>query len=304
MKIFGIKAWIILILFLKVGIKNDVKANKLPKEIYPKKAIAILDSTVNCYIEPTMTFVGEGSFMMGSEFRSDNEKPVHQVRLDNYLISVYELTVREFRKFIWATGYITTADTLGGSYIFEGSKLILKAGVNWQYDASGIKRSNAEENQPVIHISWIDATYYAKWLSEETGKVYRLPTEAEWEFAASGASNSQHYSFAGDNNLNNIAWYSENGNNQTHPVGKKSPNEIGAYDMTGNVWEWCSDRYNENYYQESPRINPTGSKSGNLRVLRGGSWAYSTSLCFVSTREYNRSDFRGCNVGVRLVCLP
>ncbi len=264
----------------------------------------IKDTNASLYIEPYMIYVNEGSFFMGNDYQGDNERPVHQVRLDNYLISIYELTVREFRKFIQATGYVTTADTLGGSYVFKGSKLILKSGINWQYDAFGVKRPITEDNHPVIHISWNDATNYAKWLSNISGKNYRLPSEAEWEFAALGGNRSEHFLYAGDNNLNSIAWYSENGDNHTHPVGKKSPNEIGIYDMTGNVWEWCSDRYSELYYQDSPRLNPEGPKTGDFRVLRGGSWAYTTVLCKVTTREYNRSDFRGSNVGFRLVCLP
>jgi formylglycine-generating enzyme required for sulfatase activity len=247
-----------------------------------------------------LVYVRGGSFEMGSDKGESDEKPIHSVTLSNYFIGKYEVTVGQFRKFITATGYKTSADINGGSYLWNGSQWKLQAGVNWESDALGFKRPESEENHPVIHVSWTDAIEYTKWLSTVTGKAFRLPTEAEWEFAARGGMSSNGYTYAGSNDINLVAWSLDNKSNQTFPVGKKQPNELGIYDMTGNVWEWCSDWYDADYYAKSPSMNPQGSKSGLFKVIRGGSWGGVSNFNRVTFRyRYfpgNRGKFNGFRI--------
>jgi formylglycine-generating enzyme required for sulfatase activity len=247
-----------------------------------------------------LVYVRGGSFEMGSEKGESDEKPMHTITLSNYFIGKYEVTVGQFRKFIAATSYKTSADINGGSYLWNGSQWKLQAGINWEFDALGFKRPETEENHPVIHVSWTDALEYTKWLSSVTGKAFRLPTEAEWEFAARGGMSSNGYTFAGSNDINQVAWSLDNKSNQTFPVGKKQPNELGIYDMTGNVWEWCNDWYDADYYAKSPSTNPQGSKSGLFKVIRGGSWGGLSNFNRVTFRyRYfpgNRGKFNGFRI--------
>jgi formylglycine-generating enzyme required for sulfatase activity len=247
-----------------------------------------------------LVYVRGGSFEMGSEKGESDEKPMHTITLSNYFIGKYEVTVGQFRKFIAATSYKTSADINGGSYLWNGSQWKLQPGINWEYDALGFKRPEIEENHPVIHVSWTDALEYTKWLSSVTGKAFRLPTEAEWEFAARGGMSSNGYTFAGSNDINQVAWSLDNKSNQTFPVGKKQPNELGIYDMTGNVWEWCNDWYDADYYAKSPSTNPQGSKSGLFKVIRGGSWGGLSNFNRVTFRyRYfpgNRGKFNGFRI--------
>jgi formylglycine-generating enzyme required for sulfatase activity len=131
---------------------------------------------------------------------------------------------------------------------------------------------------PVEQVSWNDAVAYA----QKIGK--RLPTEAEWEYAARGGNKSRGYTYSGSNTIGDVAWYGSNSRGTTRPVGTKQPNELGIYDMSGNVWEWCSDWYSDTYYSSSPLTNPTGLSSGTYRVLRGGSWDNLDLNCRVANR--------------------
>ncbi len=251
----------------------------------------------------TMIKVEDGTFQMGatSEQGSDafsNDKPVHSVTLSDYYIGETEVTVGLFRKFINETGYRTDADKKGGSYIWNGSYWVLTSGVNWQCDVNGKIRSASEDNHPVIHVSWYDANEFCEWLNNKTGKNFRLPTEAEWEYAARGGNESQGYKYSGSNTIGNVAWYLDNSGNATHNVKTKSPNELGIYDMSGNVWEWCEDYYGG--YSSGSQTNPTGPSTGSNRVLRGGSWLNYEKSCRVSIRSFNNPDVRFSNHGFRL----
>ena len=133
-----------------------------------------------------------------------------------------------------------------------------------------------------------------------TGKKFSLPTEAQWEYAARGGMKSKGYKFSGSNNLGVVAWYDGNSGSETHPVAQKQSNELGLYDMTGNVWEWCQDWFDSNYYANSPQNNPQGPSSGDYRVLRGGSWGNVPGDCHVSFRFKVNSGNRGSRGGLRL----
>ncbi|MDP8205289.1 MAG: formylglycine-generating enzyme family protein [Candidatus Electryonea clarkiae] len=157
-------------------------------------------------------------------------------------------------------------------------------------------------NLPVEKVSWNDVQEFIKKLNRmDPGKEYRLPTEAEWEYACRAGTKTKYYSGSSDSDLGRVAWYNEN-SSKTHPVGQKEPNRWGLYDMHGNVWEWCEDWYDSNYYSSSPSSNPKGPGSGTFRVLRGGSWYFNPGRCPSADRSGAAPDFRNHDNGFRVVC--
>ena len=154
------------------------------------------------------------------------------------------------------------------------------------------------KNLPVENVSWDDCQEFILKLNEKTKRNFRLPTEAEWEYAARGGNKSKGYKYAGSDNLDDVAWFNVNSDNKTHDVGLKKPNELGLYDMSGNVWEWCNDRYG--VYSSSSQYNPQGSSSGSRRVFRGGSWIGDAKRCRVSIRYYRAPGSRFNYLGLRL----
>jgi Uncharacterized conserved protein len=258
---------------------------------------------------PDMVLVQGGTFRMGctpeqGEDCDDDEKPPRQVTLSGFEIGKTEVTIGQFKAFIEDSGYRTDADKAGTSNIWTGSTWETKSGVNWRCDASGKIRPETEYNHPVIHVSWNDAVAYCKWLSDKTGKKFRLPTEAEWEYAARGGRKKRgEYKYAGSNDLAEVGWYTENTNDTgTRPVATKKANDLGLFDMSGNVWEWCNDWYGD--YAGEAQTNPKGPATGSSRVLRGGSWNGNAQLCRVSSRDDGTPGIRGSILGFRLASSP
>lgn len=215
-----------------------------------------------------MVRVEGGTFSMGATSEQkdeawDGEKPVHSVTLSSYHIGKTEVT-----QALWQA-------VMGSnpSY-FKGADL------------------------PVENVTWYDCQNFIQKLKSLTGRNFRLPTEAEWEFACRGGINSRGYKYSGSNNLGNVAWYNGNSDGQTHPVAIKAPNELGIYDMSGNVWEWCSDWYAN--YTSNSQTNPSGPQSGLSRVFRGGSWDNSARICRSSLRLSNTPKNRYHILGLRL----
>ena len=207
-----------------------------------------------------MILVEGGEFEMGGNANFLDERPKHNVALKSFYIDKYEVTIIQFKRFVDEINYKTEAELAGYNYIFDNNYYFAKkTGVNWRHDEYGnlINIHSADSLRPVIRINWIDASEFCKW----AGK--RLPTEAEWEYAASGGNLSNNYTYSGSNNLNEIANY---GSGKISRVGSLKPNELGIYDMTGNLYEWCNDFYDFDYYKESPTNNPTGPLKGNLLV--------------------------------------
>lgn len=293
--------FLILSLLLHSCTQENTKETKDTKEIKPI-APQKPTETVRKPFEPEIIFVQGGTFQMGSN--DDDEKPIHSVTLSNYSIGKYELTVDEFRSFISETSHKTDAEKDGGSYVYvsENNDWHLKKGVTWKCDIAGNVRPKSDGNHPVIHVSWNDAVAYCKWLSGKTSKRYSLPTEAQWEYAARGGSSRNGSKYSGSNGLNSVAWYDANSGNKTHFVGSKSANELGIYDMSGNVQEWCND-WNGSY-SSAAISNPTGAATGMNRVCRGGSWSDGAERCRVASRgedePWNRHDY----VGFRVVSFP
>lgn len=164
------------------------------------------------------------------------------------------------------------------------------------------------DNRPVENVSWFDAQAFCRKLSEATGRVYMLPTEEEWEYAARGGNKSRHYKYAGSDNIDEVAWYLENSDDAMmdwffqQPVGKRKANELGLHDMSGNVGEWCSDWYGE--YDENDTYNPQGPASGSFRVVRGAGGGDSyAEYCRVSSRDNIDSASRFSNLGFRVACI-
>ena len=200
-----------------------------------------------------MVYVEGGTFQMGAteeqgEDACDDEKPVHRVTLSSYLIGKHEVTQALWEEVM---GSNPSHNKQGGDY-------------------------------PVENVSWFDCQEFIGKLNARTGMQFRLPTEAEWEYAARGGDRSKGYKYAGRDNLDEAGWYDGNSGNHTHPVGLKKPNELGLYDMSGNVWEWCEDRYGK--YSSEAQTNPTGPQSGGDRVLRGGCGWNDARHCRVSDR--------------------
>jgi formylglycine-generating enzyme required for sulfatase activity len=215
----------------------------------------------------SMKFISGNSFSMGSNDGESDEKPVHTVRVSDFHMGKYEVTFAEYDKFCDATSREKPSDAGWG-----------------------------RGNRPVINVSWDDATAYCKWLSSTTGKSYRLPTEAEWEYSARGG---QNYKYAGSDDWNAVAWNGANSDSKTHPVGQKQANGFGLYDMSGNVWEWCSDWKRD--YSSRTETNPTGAATGSGRVYRGGSWFSGASSCRASSRYDGAPAYRDSHLGFRLV---
>jgi formylglycine-generating enzyme required for sulfatase activity len=225
-----------------------------------------------------MVSVAGGTFSMGctseqSDCDSD-ESPSHQVTLSNYYIGKHEVT-----QGLW------------------------KAVMN-----SNPSYFTGNDNLPVENVSWTQCTTFVRTLnglvSRSDGMKYRLPTEAEWEYASRGGSNSNGYKYSGSDAIGNVAWYWDNSSSGTKPVGTKSASELGIDDMSGNVWEWVSDWYNSSYYNSFPQANPTGPLTGSDRVYRGGSWDIGARNCRVSIRGYYYPGGSGGDIGFRLVLSP
>jgi formylglycine-generating enzyme required for sulfatase activity len=221
-----------------------------------------------------MVFVQGGTFTMGCTSEQgkdceDDEKPAHQVTVSSFYIGKYEVTQRLWKVFM-------------GTTVQQQRD---KADTSWPIWGEG-------DDYPMYYVSWDEALDFINRLNAATGKKYRLLTEAEWEFAARGGNKSNGFKYSGSNTLDNVAWYDDNSGNNTHPVGSKSPNELGIYDMSGNVWEWCNDWYDANYYRNSIQINPQGPSSGSYRVLRGGSWRSFARNCRSANRDCLSPGFR------------
>jgi formylglycine-generating enzyme required for sulfatase activity len=218
-----------------------------------------------------MVLVTGGTFTMGFTWEQGSdldgdEKPARQVTVSDFYIGKYEVTQKEWREVMGSNP---------PELAFKGC-----------------------DNCPVERVSWADIQQFLSKLNAKTGKTYRLPTEAEWEYAARGGASSRGYKYSGSNRVDEVAWYKSNSGNKTHPVGQKKANELGLYDMSGNVWEWCADWYGD--YSTGGQINPKGPSRATNRVSRGGSWGYDARSCRVSNRYYYTPSSRSIALGFRL----
>lgn len=305
----------------------------------------VMPQTISNSLGMQLVLVPSGGFMMGREESVEalakdfplleskrfaelvDETPVHKVHISKpFYLGKHEVTVAQFRRFVEASGYKTEAETDGtGGY-----------GYNRDYDPDKSARGDTFEGRnpryswrnpgfaqgddhPVVNVTWNDAQALARWLSEKEGVTYRLPTEAEWEYAARAGVSTRYQNgndvqslpkianlFDADAGKNWEKWQAHalegrDGYAFTAPVGSYDPNAFGLYDMHGNVWEWCADWYDENYYAKSPTNDPAGPESGSVRVRRGGSWHTWPLYARSSYRNWNSAETRYTLVGIRLV---
>ena len=224
-------------------------------------------------LDNSMVHVQGGSFIMGSDSDKarNREKPAHSITLDSFYLSKFELTQDIFQQVMgWNNSY-------------------------YQCD-----------NCPVNNISWLNMQVFISRLNQMTGKTYRLPTEAEWEYAAKGGQNSKGYMYSGSNDINEVAWYASNANNKTHSVGLKKPNELGLFDMTGNLWEFCQDDMVRNAYKFNRTANPLvedtkrHAKAKAMKVLRGGGYEFTADESLVFIRDGATNNVRMADIGFRL----
>ncbi|MDR0789493.1 MAG: formylglycine-generating enzyme family protein [Bacteroidales bacterium] len=213
-----------------------------------------------------------GSFLMGCN-KGDNdcypdERPQHSVTIAAFKIYKYEVSVAQYRLFCQQTKrQMPTTPSFG-----------------WQ------------DQSPIVNITWQDAVAYAKWVG------CRLPTEAEWEYAARGGNKSKGFLYSGSNTYDEVGWSYENAAGKTHHIGLKRPNELGIYDMSGNAWEWCSDNYDIYYYEQSPSDNPLGANTDKLgKVNRGGGFSFDFSFLKTSARRGSATQSVGSGTGFRIV---
>ena len=214
-----------------------------------------------------MIFVEGGTFQMGSSSGESIEMPIHTVTLSAFYIGKYEVTQAQWKAVIGSN-----------PSHFKGC-----------------------DDCPVESVSWDNVQGFIRKLNVQTGKNYRLPTEAEWEYAAKGGKHSKGYTYSGSDDINAVAWYDGNSDRKTHEVGRKKANELGIFDMSGNVWEWCYDLYGS--YNTTEQKNPYGSPTGWWRVHRGGTWSLGAYDCRSASRDYINADFGDEYRGFRLV-LP
>ncbi len=274
--------------------------------------------------EPEMVFVEGGRFMMGSNSGETDERPVHEVELSSFYIGKYEVTQAQWEAVMGSNpshfgpcgscpveSVVFSLEMMynrfGGADVFgsynDFGDLLLEDR-NYRIDVfhglggQEVFEVDFYEFERIVQ-SAVDT--YIRRLNSLTGKSYRLPTEAEWEYVARGGQRSRGTIYSGSTDIGSVGWYNGNSGGITHPVGQKIPNELGIYDISGNVWEWCADWYSN--YASSFKYNPCGPTSGLYRVLRGGSWFDDPLNCRVSERYRGISDLRDSHIGFRLV-LP
>jgi formylglycine-generating enzyme required for sulfatase activity len=251
-----------------------------------------------------------GKFLMGSPAneadRGDDEHQ-HEVEITRpFWLGVHPVTVGQFRAFVKATGYRTQAEREGGAHRWTGSKWELDARTNWQNPGFA-----QDESHPVVCVSWNDAQEFCAWLTKtHSGHAYRLPTEAEWEYACRGGASSStpfHYGASLCSTQANFDGNYLYGGaakrpylQRTTPVGSYKPNAWGLYDLHGNVWEWCADWYAADYYQQSPRRDPPGPPEGSRRVIRGGGWNSDGQICRSAVRGGREPAIRFSDLGFRV----
>ena len=251
--------------------RMNIALDKTQESAFPQAASADGDKTFTVKgITFTMKPVAGGTFTMGATPEQgsdayDDEKPIHQVTLSDYYIGETEVTQE-----LWEA-------------VMEKNPAVFKLGIS---------------NSPVDWVTWKDCQKFIQKLNKITGQKFRLPTEAEWEYAARGGKNSKRYKYSGSNNIDDVAWYKDNSGNITHSVKTKAPNELGIYGMSGNVCEWCQDW--KKAYNSNAQTNPAGAVSGSSRVVRGGGYSSGARSCRVSDRDLHLPNIPRNNQGVRL----
>jgi formylglycine-generating enzyme required for sulfatase activity len=280
--------------------------------------VTFIPERITNSLRMNVLLIPPGKFLMGSpkgEIDRLDEELQHEVVITQpFYLGQQEVTVGQFKAFVKDANHLTDAEKDGkGGRAFDGKEFVQKPEFTWK----NLHFTQAD-NHPVVVVSWNDAVAFCAWLSKKEGRTYRLPTEAEWEYACRGGTKTRFSNGDKDDDLKamaNIAdaslkakWADatwavnwEDGFPFTAPGGKFQVNGFGLFDMHGNVWEWCSDWYREDYYGTSPRIDPQGPASGKERVARGGAWSTQPKFCRCAYRDWHEPDYRSDCVGFRVV---
>ena len=259
---------------------------------------------------PELALIPGGEFLMGSEDAEEDERPVHRVHVDDFLIGVQPVTNADYARFVRDTGHRAPAIyelplvvTAGGA---ERERSFRHTGAAYVWE--NVDPPNGREDHPVTLVRFDDALAYCAWLSVATGRLFRLPTEAEWEKASRGGVESKRYPWGDrlDHHLSNfLVDPASKASRGTTPCRQYPSNGFGLFDMAGNVWEWVQDRYDPNYYASSPARNPAGPPAGHMRVLRGGGWLVAdVRMLSCSHRHKVPPDTYSYAIGFRVACLP
>ncbi|MGG1573235.1 formylglycine-generating enzyme family protein [Fictibacillus sp. NRS-1165] len=309
--------------------RREIESNLPGISKKDKPSLPVSDSLEKSHAKTHMVHLSGGDFLMGSEddegFTADGEGPVRRVKLRPFYIDPYAVSNKHFARFIEDTGYITEAEHFGWSFVFHMfvSPAVARtvtqvprdtpwwlpvSGANWKHPEGPDSNLSLRMDHPVIHVSWNDALAYCHWAG------VRLPTEAEWEYAARGRLEQKNYPWGdelkpeGQHQCN--IWQGQfpvkndrsDGFLATAPVDAFLPNGFGLYNVSGNVWEWCSDWFSPNFHLTASRINPVGPPKGKSRVIRGGSYLCHKSYCNryrVGARSHNTPDSSSGNIGFR-----
>jgi formylglycine-generating enzyme len=252
----------------------------------------VLKSVDKNFIDSNLVFVEGGKFAMGDKNGEIDEKPIKHLKLKSFYIGRYEVTNSEFVEFLNSQGNQFEVNTvwiqLSGKWKDLNCRIYEKD--NKFFVEKGF------EDFPVNYVSWYGANAYCKW------RGGRLPTEAEWEYAAKGGKHYRKKTIKEiEKNLDKYAWFSDNSNENWHKKGLKHGNALGIFDISGNLWEWCSDFYNPTYYASRSKKNPQGPEKGDYRVLRGGSWTDKAGMLRISNRNGIIPAANKINVGLRIV---
>jgi len=226
-------------------------------------------------IEPQLVFIPEGWFLMGSDAGQDCERPIHKVWIDVFFLAATQVTNADYDRFLGATASPAPPFRQDPNF--------------------------SDPAQPVTGVSWNEAALYCDWLSAQTGRRYRLPTEAEWERAARGGIEQKNFPW-GDEPPQLLPDYGKRWQSGPDPVARYGPNRFGLYDICDNVHEWCSDWYDPNYYAVSPERNPRGPESGQRKASRGGSWRHHIKVARCSARSSIPPEFQYADYGFRVAC--
>ena len=265
-----------------------------------------------------LVLIPAGSFIMGDNDGLDDEKPSHAVTISKpFYLGRCEVTVEQFRKFVDATGYVTDAEKgtgFQGAFGWDRETMDFKMNEEYSWQNTGFAQS---DNHPVLNVSWNDAMEFCRWLSTKEGKAFRLPTEAEWEYACRAGTTTRYChgnAPEGAEKVGNVAdaafevqfpelkgvIKASDGHAYTSPAGSFLPNPFGLCDMHGNVWEWCADWYDTEYYAKSPANDPGGPATGQERVYRGGGWFNCARGCRSASRSASQPENRNLTLGFRV----
>ncbi|MHB8861902.1 MAG: formylglycine-generating enzyme family protein [Pirellulaceae bacterium] len=309
-------AWVAVTLAAGCGSPSPVKQENAGQP----SAAPVVQKTIELggEVRLEMVLIPAGSFDMGGDGGGDDELPVHKVTIAKpFYLGRYEVTVEQFRRFVEETGYATDAEKgtgFQGAFGWDRDTKDFKMNDKYSWRSTGFAQSDSD---PVVNVSWNDAMEFCTWLGRKEGSTYRLPTEAEWEYACRAGTTTRYYygdDAEGVAKVGNVAdaefetqfpelkgvIKASDGYAYTSPAGKFLPNPFGLYDMHGNVWEWCADWYDAEYYAKSPTNYPAGPATGEERVYRGGGWFNCARGFRSSSRSAGPPDNRHLTLGFRV----